>query len=709
MTAIFEENFEVYGTDESRLLEGIWAETGGNVGLSVPAWEEESRVWGALTGSSYTVRAVLAAAATSMGVFQIFRFSELPVDNSIAISNIRNGSNATILSLRCSPIGHIEAYNSAGTLLGSTSIPPIVAGSSLKIQYQAVFNAGAGTLEVRVGTVGSGALTTVLNLTGLTMAGTAAQVGFTKGSTANSRTLWVKAMAAYSLAGTYNNSWPAITDVVTILPDADTAVDNMTARPRKIFGSGIAQITASEGYFSTPTAAILQLAAGSFTFETWAHFKGLPVSTESFFIGGQWRQSDNDRSYQLVLNGASVNGGGLQWQVTTDGTTGTLTTVHDINWTPEIGHNYHIAVCRDGSTSRLFIDGVQQGVDVTDSATYFTPTNEFSLMCERDAGNLGIAATLTNGFLDEFRLTKGVARYTANFAVPTAEFPRSIGAGDADFASVSLLLGWDGDLIDDSSNANVISTRGASFFTVTDGVSNYQVVDNLDPVDDAYLEAALISATGILTMSGLPLDTETITVGATAYTWKTALSAGPTVANEILIGADVAASLVNLQDALNAGDGIGVRYSTGTTANASATGAAATPTATQLKASAIIPGTAGNSIASTETMTSSAWGASTFAGGLNLPGATEFGIGNLPATATGVRWVGLRSRSFISGGSGNLTASIDVNAAEADGASRAMTTSPVFYVDRFEEDPDTSSALTPSSIVNMKYKIERTA
>jgi hypothetical protein len=30
-----------------------------------------------------------------------------------------------------------------------------------------------------------------------------------------------------------------------------------------------------------------------------------------------------------------------------------------------------------------------------------------------------------NGFLDDLRITKGIARYTASFAAPTAAFPTS--------------------------------------------------------------------------------------------------------------------------------------------------------------------------------------------------------------------------------------------------------------------------------------------
>ena len=62
---------------------------------------------------------------------------------------------------------------------------------------------------------------------------------------------------------------------------------------------------------------------------------------------------------------------------------------------------------------------------------------------------------------------------------------------------------------------------------------------------------------------------DTLLVGSQTYTWKTALTGA---ANEVLIGANFAASAANFVAALTAGTGAGTAYGTGTTANASATG-----------------------------------------------------------------------------------------------------------------------------------------
>jgi hypothetical protein len=64
---------------------------------------------------------------------------------------------------------------------------------------------------------------------------------------------------------------------------------------------------------------------------------------------------------------------------------------------------------------RGFIDGVQFGSTVTET------TNLVDNIL-----NIGYSYTSSYamiGNLDEFRVTKGIARYTANFTAPTAAFP----------------------------------------------------------------------------------------------------------------------------------------------------------------------------------------------------------------------------------------------------------------------------------------------
>jgi len=80
---------------------------------------------------------------------------------------------------------------------------------------------------------------------------------------------------------------------------------------------------------------------------------------------------------------------------------------------------YHIALTRSGTSTKLFQDGVQKGGTYSDSVNYaiggsgpVIGANAYSL----PGGNTFI------GYMDEIRVTEGIARYTANFTPPVAAF-----------------------------------------------------------------------------------------------------------------------------------------------------------------------------------------------------------------------------------------------------------------------------------------------
>ena len=78
---------------------------------------------------------------------------------------------------------------------------------------------------------------------------------------------------------------------------------------------------------------------------------------------------------------------------------------------------YHIAVSRSGTTMYLFIDGVL--VDTgTNSVNFNAVAN---LFIGKDGVNFGATRDL-DGWMDEIRLTKGVARWTSTFTPPTSAY-----------------------------------------------------------------------------------------------------------------------------------------------------------------------------------------------------------------------------------------------------------------------------------------------
>lgn len=77
---------------------------------------------------------------------------------------------------------------------------------------------------------------------------------------------------------------------------------------------------------------------------------------------------------------------------------------------------YHVAVTRAGNVYRLFLDGIQEAT-TTSATAVKSPAGRSAVI-----GQYYDNTERLDGYLDEFRFTKGVARYTANFTPPAAAF-----------------------------------------------------------------------------------------------------------------------------------------------------------------------------------------------------------------------------------------------------------------------------------------------
>ncbi|KKM25868.1 hypothetical protein LCGC14_1590630 [marine sediment metagenome] len=131
-------------------------------------------------------------------------------------------------------------------------------------------------------------------------------------------------------------------------------------------------------------------------------------------------------------------------------------------------------------------------------------------------------------------------------------------------------------------------------------------------------EIGSIYATGILTLTGQPLNNETVTIGTKAYTFQDSLT---DVDGNVKIGADASESLDNLIAAIDLGAGSGSKYAASMTAHPDVDAAAGA--GDTMDVTAEIPGDEGNSINSTQTLTNGTWGAATLEGGADTGPITQ--------------------------------------------------------------------------------------
>jgi len=181
----------------------------------------------------------------------------------------------------------------------------------------------------------------------------------------------------------------------------------------KKYGSASVAFVGGNQFLLIPHHADFDFGSGDFTIETWA--LGDTVLGTSVIYN---KQNTTNNPYQVQIRQIQVSG--AVWRVdvlsySSDGTT--LTTL-----TGTINIAYyawaHIAVVKQGTTLRLFVDGAAAGSTTLPNIALCAPNTFPATVGAYSGGTFGF-----RGKLDDFRITKGVARYTAAFTPPAAPFP----------------------------------------------------------------------------------------------------------------------------------------------------------------------------------------------------------------------------------------------------------------------------------------------
>lgn len=712
---LFQEGFDHYGDDGSgdardRMLQGRWAEIGTASGISVPSPAGARTGTGCFytdvsSGSTTMARAVLPSTYSEIFVAFALLKPNLPIENAKCfVLDLRDSGNNRVGAIYLQANGSLSARNSALTELGASPANTITAGVWHQIEVRWKINATTGVVQIKVDGV------TVLDLsaqnTGVTNVGQLRW--FYNNTTTDTTGFYIDDLFVNDTSGSYNTGFPGTVRIRTTYMRADDET-GWTANRRYKFGNGILELPDNDSGVTCSDNTQFEMGSGDFTMEAFVRFLAEPGSSERSVIFGKWRESTNERSYRLFLGGSAVNGGNLEFQTSTDGTAGTVATVCSSEFSPIPDQWYHVVVQRDGGETVMFVDGVPLNAPEADASTYHDNASLFCVGAQQSGASSLEANTGVLGFLEEVRITKGVARYnTSGFTAPVAAFGRSVGT-DADFASVSLLMGFDTTIADESSFGRAVTARGAAArFAVDDAPTDqFNTINQVIPRDDTSVTAPYIAATNVLTFTGQPANNDTVTVDSNVYTFKTALT--PT-AGEVLIGAAVNDSINNLVAAINGDAGSGTLYAAGTTASDDAS--ALNIDNSQMRVTANTPGTAGNSITATESCANAAWAdtGGTLVGGLNIPGPSSFFFNRLPAQTTGIRAITLITRAYkTDSGPAKVQASfVTADNSSANGSEKTLTTSVAYYDDNIEEDPSTTSALTPASFIGARLRIDRT-
>lgn len=188
------------------------------------------------------------------------------------------------------------------------------------------------------------------------------------------------------------------------------------------FGSSSGAFDGTGDLLTAPDSADFTLGSGDFTIDFWFNRAGgngtrrLFCGSSNSAGGGGFSVSVELTAGNVVSAAASPSPGDGTGKVSVTGATAFTA----VGW-------HHVAFVRTGNTLKLFVDGVQEGGDQTFSLAVFDSSNAFGVGC------LGELTTLSwFGYMSEFRLSVGTARWTANFTPPTAAYgidmPSAVGS-----------------------------------------------------------------------------------------------------------------------------------------------------------------------------------------------------------------------------------------------------------------------------------------
>jgi len=201
-----------------------------------------------------------------------------------------------------------------------------------------------------------------------------------------------------------------------VFPDGSPSAKTVTANgnaaistAQSKFGGASALFDGTGDYLTVADSADWNFGTGPFTVECWCRLNA--VNSGNIALIGQWATGvAADSSWFLYFNNSFLlfrimQAGGSITDISVAATLGTS------SW-------FHVAVDRDGSgTVRLYVNGTPYSPTAYTSALLDVPT-------PLSIGRISSSFTThdLNGYLDEIRVSKGVARYAGAFTVQTAPF-----------------------------------------------------------------------------------------------------------------------------------------------------------------------------------------------------------------------------------------------------------------------------------------------
>jgi len=248
-------------------------------------------------------------------------------------------------------------------------------------------------------------------------------------------------LSANTNAGIFDNAAVA---------DYETVGNAQISTSVKKYGTGSMSFDGTGDYLTIPYNQFMNFGTGDFTIEGWFYLNSF--ANQYYVLGGTWTTGTSDEWLIQI-----ENNGSLRFLTTANTSFFATSLIKTGTW-------YHFAASRNAGVIKAYINGT----------AFATIANTNSIGSTSKVLNIGQQPGGTwpwNGYVDDWRISKGVGRYPYNFTPPTAEFPNIGGTvtltADPYFDYTTLLLPGNGTngaqnntFLDSSTNAFSITRNG---------------------------------------------------------------------------------------------------------------------------------------------------------------------------------------------------------------------------------------------------------
>jgi hypothetical protein len=182
--------------------------------------------------------------------------------------------------------------------------------------------------------------------------------------------------------------------------DLETVGNAQISTAQSKWGGSSMAFNGSTSYLLAPASNLFDLGSADWTVEGWFYMSATGSYPAVWTLG-----NSNGDSHNLLCNGGTRD---LYYFINGGVTAVLVTTISLSQW-------YHFAVVRSSGTTKIYLNGTQTG-----GTTANAPTSNNK---KAQIGGTDYGSQYWNGYIQDLRITKGYARYTANFTAPTAAFP----------------------------------------------------------------------------------------------------------------------------------------------------------------------------------------------------------------------------------------------------------------------------------------------